>query len=328
MLQCLLRIVLVLAVFFELVNAQQPSSKNQSEIDLIHYGDVIDVDVVGSLDFDWRGTMNPEGFLDGLERAEDPVYALCRTETDVAASIRAQYSKILRDPKVVVKIVDRTNRAVAILDGAIKKPQRFQIKRAVHLNELIILSGGITDRSNGEISIFRPSSLNCLAQASVDKGKQETFVKTGESNGSKMVKILISDLLRGKEGANPLTLSGDLITVVEALPIYLIGGVNNPGQISSKSTVTLTRAIATSGGLSKDADETRITIFRHSGRQSSAIDIDLRKISDGQSEDPELKAFDVVDVGQKGRAKRKFPPVVDRNSDSTRLTALPLRIID
>ncbi|MGH7785201.1 MAG: hypothetical protein ACREO5_15355, partial [Candidatus Binatia bacterium] len=72
----------------------------------------------------------------------------------------------------------------------------------------------------------------------------------------------------------------------------------------------------------------RITIFRRSGRQSSVIDVDIEKIKSGQSEDPELKAFDVVDVGQKGRAKRKFPPVVDRNANPNRLTALPLRVID
>ena len=33
-----------------------------SRPDLIHFGDVIDVDVVGSLEFDWRGGLTPEGF--------------------------------------------------------------------------------------------------------------------------------------------------------------------------------------------------------------------------------------------------------------------------
>lgn len=322
--QCLLGIVFVLTLSLPTALAQE----NQSEIDLVHYGDIIDVDVVGSLDFDWRGTLNPEGFLDGMERIEDPVFALCRNESDIAAAIATQYSRVLRDPQVVVKIVDRTNRAVAIIDGAVKKPQRFQIRRSVPLSELIVLSGGITDRSSGEITIFRPESLNCLKQAGIDRDKKETFVKTGQSNGSKMVNIRISDILSGKEGANPLIFSGDIVTVVEASPIYLIGGVNNPGRISSKSTVTLTRAIATAGGLSKDAAEGNITIFRHNGRQSSVLDVDLGKIKSGQSQDPELQAFDVVDVGQKGRAKRKFPPTIDRNSNADRLTTLPLRVID
>jgi len=306
--------------------AQTPS-KDQSDIDLVHYGDIIDVDVVGSLDFDWRGTLNPEGYLSGFDKIEEPIYALCRSESDVAAAITTQYSKILRDPKVVVRIVDRTNRAVALIDGAVKKPQRFQIRRPVNLNEIIVLAGGITDRSSGEISIFRPPSLNCLDKPTAGDSKAGTFVKTSQGNGSPMLNIRIPDLLSAKEGSNPQILSGDIVTVIEAQPIYILGGVNNPGRISSRTTTTLTRAIATAGGLSKDATPDKISIFRRTGRESTTIEVDLKKIRDNAGEDPELKPFDIVDVGQKGRTKRKFLPTIG-TVDSNRLAALPLRIID
>lgn len=315
-------------IFVQAAAGQSDPPTNLSEIDLVHYGDVIDVDVVGSLDFDWRGTLNPEGFLDGLERAEQPVYALCRTESDIAAAITSQYSKVLRDPKVVVRIVDRSNRAVAILDGAVRKPQRFQIKRAVNLSELIVLSGGITDRSNGEIRIFRPQSVNCLNSVTSNEKQRSEIVKAVQSNGSQMLNIRISDLLMAKEGSNPQILSGDIITMTQADPIYVMGGVNSPKQISSKSKVTLTRAIAGAGGLSKDAEEDRITIFRRSGRQASVINVDLQKVRKGQTVDPELKPFDVVDVGQKGRGKPRLPAVFEAGSDPARLTLLPLRVID
>src|SRR5688572_12535390 len=91
----------------------------------IHYGDLVEVDVVGSLDFDWRGGLTPEGFLDGLERAESPVYALCRSEGEVATAVAERYRRILRDPNVVVRILDRSNRALAYISGAVKTPQRF-----------------------------------------------------------------------------------------------------------------------------------------------------------------------------------------------------------
>ena len=44
-----------------------------NEADYIHYGDLIDVDVIGSTEYDWRGTLNPQGFLDGMERLDEPV---------------------------------------------------------------------------------------------------------------------------------------------------------------------------------------------------------------------------------------------------------------
>jgi protein involved in polysaccharide export with SLBB domain len=305
-----------------------PSKETQSEIDLVHFGDVVDVDVLGSLDFDWRGPLTPEGFLDGLDKLEERVYALCRSEPEIAADITRYYGKFLRDPKVVVKIVDRTNRAVAIIDGAIRKPQRFRIKRAVRLNELIVLSGGITDRSSGEITIYRPKSLNCLAQANKQAETEEKFVKTRQGNETQVFNIRISDLLLGQDNSNPQILSGDIVTVVEASPVYIVGGVNNPRQISLHGEMTLTRAIASAGGLSKDATADKITIFRREGRQTKTIETDLDKIQGHPEDDPVLKALDIVDVGQKGRAKHRFPPAVRTGDDPARFANLPLRVID
>lgn len=336
LLQDLFRLSLLsLVICSGVTAAQRPAATQetngrvpQSEIDLVHRGDVVDVDVAGSLDFDWRGTLTPEGYLDGLDKIEEQVYALCRSESDIAADIARYYGKVLRDPKVVVRIVDRTNRATAIVDGAVKKPQRFQIKRPVFLNELIVLSGGVTDRSSGEITIYRPKSLNCLPQAAGQKEEEGKFVKAGQGNETQVLNIRISDLLKGWDGSNPQILSGDIVTIVEASPIYLIGGVNNPRQISSRSRITLTRAIASAGGLSKDAIEEKVTIFRRDGRQSTVIEIDLGKIRARQEEDPVLKPFDIVDVGQKGHTKRKFPPAVETSNDPGRLSNLPLRVID
>src|SRR6185369_5181985 len=165
-----------------------------AEADLVHFGDVVDVDVLGSLDFDWRGTLTPEGYLNGLDKIEEQVYALCRSESAIATDIAKYYGKFLREPKVVVRIVDRGNRALAIVDGAVRKPQRYQIRRPVLLNELIILSGGITDRSSGEIAIYRPKSLNCLDQTA--NPNSETFVNARQGNDSQNIAIRISDLLK------------------------------------------------------------------------------------------------------------------------------------
>jgi len=297
-----------------------------AEADLVHFGDVVDVDVLGSLDFDWRGTLTPEGYLNGLDKIEEQVYALCRSESAIATDIAKYYGKFLREPKVVVRIVDRGNRALAIVDGAVRKPQRYQIRRPVLLNELIILSGGITDRSSGEIAIYRPKSLNCLDQTA--KPDSETFVNARQGNDSQNIAIRISDLLKARDGSNPPILSGDIVTVLQASPIFVIGGVNNPHQISSREEISLSRAIATAGGLSKDAVESQITIFRRDSGQSRTIAADLGKIRAGKDEDPILRPFDIVNVGQKGRAKAKMPPVPTTENERERLLNLPVRVID
>jgi protein involved in polysaccharide export with SLBB domain len=310
-----------------------PAENDQKIIDemnLIHFGDLIDVDVVGSIEFDWRGTLNPEGFLNGIEFTEDQIFALCRTEEAVAADIAKAYGKILRDPQVVVKILDRSNRAVSVISGAIKTAQRFQIRRTVFLNELIIISGGLTDKTNGEVQIFRPKNLSCAGVKPAGGVTRERYVSTGtEDNGSQYINVKISDLLSGKKEANPQVLNGDIITVFEAESIYVIGGVSAPKKILFRTEITLTRAIDSAGGLAKNADATKITIFRRAGGETKIIEADLEKIKAQKADDIVLQPFDIVEVSQSGREKRKYPPVINVLDPADQNAAkLPLRVID
>ncbi len=338
--------ILVCTLFLHisiLAQTPTPASKDlsenetaETEAELIHLGDLIDVDVVGSVEYDWRGTLNAEGFLSGINFVENPIFGLCRSEKDVAEDVAKGYSKILRDPKVVVRILDRSNRPLSVLYGAVKTPQRFQIKRPALLNELIIVSGGITDTASGEIQIFRPPSLNCqskIAQTSAQTPSsaenKEKFVTASQDNGQQYINIKISDLLAGKKEANPQILSGDIITVVEAQPVYVIGGVENPKQISVNSNITLSRAIAGAGGVTKNGDEKKITVFRRSGTDTKIIEADLEKIKAGQQEDVVLQAFDIVEVENLGKEKRKFPPLIKSDDAGDKNPAkLPLRIVD
>ncbi len=320
--------------------AQTPLPDNNSsdfdpERDLIHFGDVIDIDILGSVEYDWRGTLTPEGFLSGLDFIEEPVFAHCKTEKEVAEAVAAGYSKLLREPKVIVKILDRSKRPVSTIFGAVKKEQRFQIKRPVLLNELIVLAGGLTDRASGEIQIFRPKQVSCveiyrarLQQNSVsdDSGR---YVQTSQANGSKMIKVKISDLLKGQADSNPQIFSGDIITILEADPIYVIGGVDVPKRISSRSKTTLTRAIAGAGGFSKDAEREKITIFRREGSETKIIEANFKEIEKNPDKDIPLLPFDVVEVGVKGRGKSKLAPIIrEEDFASTNSVSLPLQIID
>lgn len=320
------------------VLAQTPTpvaKPEKSAAELIHLGDLVDVDVLGSVEFDWRGTLTPEGFLKGIEFTAEPIYALCQTEEAVAQAVAKGYSKLLRDPKVKVTILDRSNRPTSVIYGAVKTEQRFQINRPIHLNELIVLAGGFTEKASGVIQIFRPQNLSCVAKdakkndSASSAEARERFVATSQTDGANNMSIKISDLLKGEKHANPQVFSGDIITVLEAEPVYVIGGVASPKQISLRSEITLSRAIASAGGLSKDADPKTVTIFRRAGRETKVIQADYEKIDAKGAEDIVLQAFDVVEVAVKGRGKSKFPPVVKvYEPDSKNDLNLPLRIID
>jgi len=338
---CFITVIFICIFFwrspiFSQIPTPDIQNQTESELNLVHYGDIVDVDVLGSLEYDWRGTLNQEGFLNGLDALENRVFALCRSEDEVAVEIAKAYSKILRDPKVVVKILDRSNRPNSTLFGAVRMPQRFQIKRTVNLSELIILAGGFTDKASGEIQIFRPASLSCsdvIAKknpaVNSDVEGRERYISARQDNGSQFINIRITDLLSGKKDSNIQILAGDIITVFEAQPIYVIGGVTNPRQIATRSQMTVSRAVATAGGVSKDGDPKQVTIYRREGTETKIIETDLEKIKANQLEDNLLQAFDIVEISQKGGSKRKYPPILQVDgSRSDNSVKLPLRIID
>ncbi len=293
--------------------------------DLVHYGDVVDVDVIGSLQYDWRGTLTPEGFLDGGDHLGVDIYALCKTEAELASAIAKHYSRLLREPRVVVRILDRSQRPAALVTGAVRNPARFQIKRAVRLNELIVMTGGLTDTLGGDIRIFRPPDLSCAGRTPEGGAVP---ISSG-SNQPVNLDITIADLLAGEPEANPYILSGDIVTVSEAAPIYVIGGVDAPRSIPSRGDLTVSRAVATAGGVAKNGIETSVTVFRRAGGQTQVIETNLRAIEGGTAEDVKLEPYDIVEVGIKGKEKREFPPVVlyDRIIGGDGRT-LPLRIVE
>ncbi|HKX83103.1 MAG TPA: SLBB domain-containing protein, partial [Pyrinomonadaceae bacterium] len=183
-----------------------------------------------------------------------------------------------------------------------------------------------TDKASGEISIFRPADVTCRE---TKPAGSEAIVNAAQSNGPQTINIKISDLLRGVKEANPQIVSGDIVTIVEALPIYVIGGVNVPKTISSRAKMTVSHAVDSAGGLAKEAASGKITIFRRENGRSVVVETDLDAVRAGTAEDIVLKPFDIVEVPQKGKPKRAFPPVIEGvGSGRNSITRLPLRIVD
>ena len=285
---------------------------------LIHNGDVLDVDVLGTLEYDWRGKTDDDGFLSSLPYLEVSIFALCRTEDEIKGEITAAYSKIIRNPRVVVSVLDRSNRQPATLFGAVSVPQRFRIQRSVQLSELIVMSGGITDKASGEINVFRPAHVSCI-------GHNQNHAK------SHFIKVKVPDSLAGKTDSNPQVRAGDVITVEEAAPVYVTGGIAAPQRVLFRTGMTLSRVVASAGGLAKNADRTRVTIYRRQ-KDSSNLEIvqaNLEKILDQKAEDILLHAYDIIEIAQTGRALSLHPPVIN-TSESTQfdINKLPMRLVD
>jgi protein involved in polysaccharide export with SLBB domain len=189
----------------------------------------------------------------------------------------------------------------------------LKIQRLVRLNEVIILSGGITEKASGEITVLRPPKMDC------DKTSADE---------TKFLKFSVKDLISGKLEANPIIKIGDTITIEESEPIYVIGGVNNPKQFLFRDELTLSRLIAMSGGFSKDADPKNIIIYRRTENETKLINIDFEKVKLRQFEDLELQKYDIIEIGQGKKSKNSPNPKINLPDKGEQTANLPLKIID
>lgn len=300
------------SVLAQVLSADETQKAPVKFIERIHRGDLIDIHVSGHLGYEWRGRLTPEGYLDGYDKIAEQIRGQCRTETEIAADIDSVLSKILRSPRTQVRVLDRSGRAPAVIDGAIRTPHRLQIQREVRLSEVIIRTGGFTDRASGEITISRPPGLNCFDPA---------------ASTTKQFVVKISDLLSGDPAANLLIVSGDLIVINEALPVYFIGAIAAQGRLDHRPQMTLARAVDAAGGLQKGA-ASEVSIFRRDGG-TTIIRANLERIRDGIDPDVELRPNDIIDIPFKGRPPRRLPPVMEFESGNAgRAARFPLLVID
>lgn len=306
-------------------------SQESGRAQLIHFGDLVEVDVVGSTEFDWRGRVSPEGFLEAFRFSEKGIYALCRSPREVAETVAREYARFLKDPTVKVSILDRSGRQEAVIYGAVRTEQRFRLSRPVRIQRLIILSGGLTGSADGRIRILRSSLASCLTlplPSNEDAPKEAATISVagGQRSGTWAIDITVKELLSGRKGANLLVFYGDVITVMESKPVYVIGGVRTPSRIDYREGLSVSRAISSAGGLSRKADPGRITVYRRENGASRIIKVDLSKRKD--KADVMLRPYDIVEVGRKGRRAPKYPPVLESDVRRRDPGALPVRRVN
>ena len=268
---------------------------------LLGPGDTLDIRVFGQPDFSWTGEVDSEGRIEP-HFVETPINALCRSERDVRKDIIAAYSKYLKNPQVSVRIIGRNSRPPAIVYGAVRAPQRIQMQRRARLNELIANSGGITERANGRIQVLHTEPVMCPEPG-------EVVEMIDAQNGVyPYQEYKIADLLAGREDANPVVRPGDVVTVLEAEPVYITGSVTSPQGLYLRDQMSLTTALAMVGGLRNDAKGSEIRIYRRTAgaKEREVIKADYGAIKKKKQPDIELQAYDVIEVPAANSFKDKL----------------------
>lgn len=259
---------------------------------LLGPGDVLDVRVFGQPDLNAMVEIDSDGNISSLPFLEVPLPARCRTEKEVQKEVAKAYAKYLKNPQVSVRISERKSRMPATVFGAVRQPARIQMQRRVRLNELMVVSGGFTERASGTIQIVHTEPVMCPLPG------EEADAAPLDSVTAALQIVKIAELKAGKPKANPYIRPGDVVTVTEAEPVYVIGSVMNPTGIYKLDQLTLSRALAMVGGARKEAklDDVIVTRQKPGETGQEILHVDYAAIKKNQKPDFFLQAYDVIEV--------------------------------
>lgn len=293
------------------VEGQQPSSDNRYRIGP---GDVLDVRILRAPELSRDSVRVDQRGMIRMPMLEGDIPAACLTEPELAAAIEKLYLKYKKAPHVDVFVKEFQSQSVAVI-GAVRTPSNFKLQRQVRLLELLSLAGGASENAGQTIQI-------------VHAGGQPVCPQSTASNAetAPLVTFNLSETLRGVPEANPFASSGDIVQVLEADQVYVVGNVLRPTAILLKVPITVTRAIAQAGGTAPATKKDRIRIIRQApgtpARQE--IFVDLEAIEKRKADDIALMANDIVDVPASG-AKSLLRGLVGTIAPA--LSQLPVRVV-
>jgi polysaccharide biosynthesis/export protein len=298
-------------------SAGTTSARSSDDRYRIGPGDVLDIRVFNKPQFSRDSVRVDSHGMIRMPLIQDEIQAACHTEEELAKEIATRYLEYLRKPQVDVFIRDYQSEPVAVL-GAVRTPSRFQLQRRVRLLELLSHVGGPTENAGRSVQIVHTATSSAC--------EISTPAESDAGEASALDNYALTDTLKGDDKSNPYVRPGDVITVTEAEQAFVVGNVLRPMAIPLRERVTVSRAIAMSGGTMPDTKSERVRIVRQppGSTTKTEIFVNLKAIDKQKSEDIALQGGDIVDVPASG-SKRLLRSLVGAVVPS--VAQLPMRVI-
>ena len=264
------------------------ADKTTNERYRIGYQDTLQITIFRHPELSRPVSVNPNGTI-FLPRIEKPLIAVCKTEQELADEITAAYKKdYLKDPFVDVRAVEQKSQAFGVI-GAVEKPGYFFINKKVHLLEILAFAGGPNKESGTRLLVARTGSASfCQNDIPVNDNEKDL----------QLYDFKIRDVQEAK--VNFWMQPGDIVSVLDADFVYVVGNVNKPGRIALKTPLSLTQAIATAEGFkpASKKDTVRVLRQKEGTNEREELVYNLKDIEKLNSPDPILQVNDIVAVSE------------------------------
>lgn len=255
----------------------------------IGYQDTLQITVFNHDKLSRVVSVNPNGTI-LLPRIDKPIVAVCKTERELADVITAEYKKdYLKDPFVDVRAVEQKSQSFGVI-GAVEKPGYFFINKKIHLLEMLAFAGGPNKEAGTRMLVARTGSSSYC--------KNDVPVADEDEKEIQLFDFKIRDVQEAK--VNFWMQPGDIVSVLEADYVYVVGNVNKPGRIALKDPISLTQAIATAEGFKPASKKDVIRVLRQKPgtNEREELIFNLKDIERLKTPDPILQVNDIVAVSE------------------------------
>jgi polysaccharide export outer membrane protein len=299
---------------------------------LLGPGDVLDLRVYDEPQFSGPLVVNDEGKIE-VPFVDEPIPATCRTDREIKKDIVAALAKYIKRPQVSLRVTEMKSRPAAVVFGAVRVPQRVDMKKRARLLELLAFSGGVTEQAGGNVQIFHTEPVMCAEPGVEDLAKPIDVYKPTDETQVAYEVYSLPDLRAGKPEANPIVRPGDIVIVQESQPVYMTGAVKSPQGIFLGGGMQLKQAIAMVGGLSKEAKASQIVIWRRKVgvAEPEKILVNFNDIRKEKIPDIALQPYDIIEVpdgsGSLGSTLKGFLMGGVAGAATNSLGVLPMRVL-
>ncbi len=187
----------------------------------------------------------------------------------------------LVQPRVAVRVVTYRSQRILIL-GEVNYPGRKRLGSRFRVADVLVAAGGFTHDASGELVIER-------SEQSQDEGRRELSLRLDRP-----------PTVKDQINLQVVVQNGDVIRALPRYHVSVQGEVARPGSFTHEEGLTVSRAVARAGGLTRFADaRVKVRRFDDPSGEMSILEADLKAIREGQQPDLPLLPNDVVEVGSR-----------------------------
>ena len=218
-----------------------------------------------------------------------PVHVAGLTVQQTEQELDKVLSKYIRNPQVVVNVVEVRSQPVSVL-GAVNSPGVHQVQGHKTVLEMLAAAGGIRQDAGYSIRITRQVEWGCipLPGAQLDA--------TGKYS---VAEVSLQKIMSAKTPEENIQIfPHDVISVPKAEMVYVIGEVHRSGGfvLGEHKSISVLQALSLAEGLNTGADPRHAKILRlkPEADQREELKVDVKDALNGKKPDLPLQGEDIL----------------------------------